>query len=754
MKSLENLHPTLQRQIKRNQIADSLFDDQSFEKFMNSISQAYHEADNDRYTIERTLEISSQEMRDLYQSLEEERRVIASVMSDGICIVDNHWNIIRINSEMERLLKNKSVDIENRHLFDYLKYRMSDENEHLNKARLESLIGETSNFHCEQGTIETPEHKNIYASFSINIIDKKKQKHEYLIIMHDITRQVEKENQLREAKNTAEKMSHIKSQFLANMSHEIRTPLNGIIGTTEILFNTCNVDACMPYYTIIMDSSKLLLSIVNDILDVTKMEYGEYTLLKSDCDFTHLFKNIMNMFGAFGSKDLKIQYSGINREPLWIQCDETRVKQILINLIGNAVKFTEAGAIDVDVSYEMLPGEDIKLSVAVRDTGPGIPDDKLAAIFDRFTQIEDATRKRHQGTGLGLSITKNLIELMDGKIFVESTLSVGSTFYFYIIVQKGNELTQNISPHQDISNRQESDQAALDVLVVEDNIVNQTIIKKQLENIHCHVTVASDEPSCMQALQENTFNIIFMDLHLPGITGIELTEKIRSQEKSNGTYTPIIACTSSNESEDKLHCLDAGMDDYLAKPYFQKTLYQLISRWCRIDNLSNEKPASKSISNKETKVCRDSSLSNHTNRPSDQIQKTTPIPADNHQHPVLRESDLHDFIHIDPTGNFLFELFDEYVKDTEKSIELLFNSKINNDTIVCHRICHSLKSSSATLGLARVSAICQELESDFSKSKTPIFPENIEQKIYSLKNEYSIAKEALVHYRERRNERR
>ena len=384
----------------------------------------------------------------------------------------------------------------------------------------------------------------------------------------DITEQQNTYKELEISKDLAERANISKSEFLANMSHEIRTPLNAINGFIALLKKQIPDQKALKYINIIESSSSSLLNIINDILDISKMESGKLEIEKTDFEARKEFEEITYLFDARSSeKNITLTLNIDDNIPKFLNSDLLRIKQIISNLLSNAIKFTDIGKkIDVNITYK-----DKYLNVSVKDEGKGIAKDKQEHIFEAFGQEDTSTTREFGGTGLGLSISSKLLELLGGDIKLNSELGVGSEFIFSIPVGIGSDIQEKEEIKED---------EVLDgkVLVVEDNKTNQLLIKILLEEINIDYDIANDGLEAVDMFKKKKYNLVLMDENMPNMSGIEATKHIINYEKENSLkHTPIIALTANALKGDRAKFLESGMDEYLTKPIEMDKLVKTMS---------------------------------------------------------------------------------------------------------------------------------------------------------------------------------
>ncbi|MFT3937019.1 MAG: ATP-binding protein [Chitinophagaceae bacterium] len=395
----------------------------------------------------------------------------------------------------------------------------------------------------------------------------------FWFIINRVRRQNQLITQLDASEKQVKEAARVKENFMANMSHEIRTPLNAIIGFTSLLKKKTLDETSAGYVTAIQQSGENLLTIVNDILDISKFEAGMMRIELVVFSLRELLHSIETMF-LQKTKEKKISLSITADEdvPNLLEGDASRLTQILVNLVGNAIKFTDSGSITVTAKDNGTNNNTIQLSFAVTDTGIGISEDELSGIFERFKQAEASITRKYGGTGLGLSIVKDLVTLQNGSITVESTPGKGSTFRFIIPYKVVDQDLQIIPASQIYNTLPESLQPAK-ILVVEDNEINQSLMKHLLGSWGLTYTIAESGMKAIEYLQQESFDLILMDIQMPEMDGYSTAQEIRQTLRLN---TPIVAMTAHAMAGEREKCISLGMNDYISKPIKESVLLNTI----------------------------------------------------------------------------------------------------------------------------------------------------------------------------------
>lgn len=497
--------------------------------------------------------------------------LVASKTENGVSISDKTGRVKWINTALSKMIGYQLDELIGKRTGDLLKGADTDV-KMLNQAR--DGVRKSIPYNLELKVYKkdgTP----IWLSISNTpILDQQGNIEREIEIINDISDRKLAEIQLLVAKEQALQLSKAKEMFLSVMSHEIRTPLNAVIGITNILLSEENLDHQVQPLNLLKFSSDNLLNLINDILDFSKMEIGKMELEYKRFNIRALVKDIVDSLAfKINEKGIELKYKISADLPELVRGDKTRLYQILINLINNAIKFTEKGFVKISIDVVKITKQHTFIHFEITDTGIGIPEDKFEDIFESFTQAAANTSRKYGGTGLGLSITKKLIELYSGEIKVKSILEKGSTFYF--------DLKFDSLKEEDMEVKEGSNAIKIlntKVLVVDDNEINRILARKVLTKFQIEVVTAESGLEALELLQAKDFDVVLMDIHMPGMSGYEVTANLRAIDDVYFKELPIIALTASIMNEELDAIYKYGMNDYQLKPFKPDELIEKIAK--------------------------------------------------------------------------------------------------------------------------------------------------------------------------------
>ncbi|HNV23379.1 MAG TPA: PAS domain S-box protein [Candidatus Omnitrophota bacterium] len=503
-------------------------------------------------------------------------RVILDNSAVAITLTDDQERIVSWNKFTEHLLGMKRSDL-------YLRpVKSLYPPEEWKKIRSENIRKLGSKHHFETKVLKK-DNQTIDVDLSVNVL---RNANDEIIgsvgILQDITEQKKAKEILVQAKIAAESANTTKSLFLANMSHEVRTPMNTILGMLDLTLDTSLNDEQRDNIIVAKEAAKNLLNLLNDILDLSRVEAGKIKLEQIEFHLPNVIKNVCKGMAVLArDKKLEIVSAVDPQVPILLKGDPLRLRQILINLINNAIKFTHAGNITISVEKVSQESNRVILKFAVKDQGIGIPKDRQNKLFEIFSQVDDSTTRKYGGTGLGLAICKRLVEMMSGKIWVESDEGKGSTFFFtpeFEVVDKDPNtfLLEQDAPTVDEKFLEEK-LKGLKILLAEDNIVNQRMTVKILEKQGWIVEAVDNGQAVLDKLDQAHFDVVLMDSQMPIMDGFEATKMIRRNEEKTGKHVFIIALTGRAMEEDRQKCFAVGMDGFVAKPIDRKKLLEEIA---------------------------------------------------------------------------------------------------------------------------------------------------------------------------------
>jgi len=513
-------------------------------------------------------------------------------------------------------------------------------------------------------------------------------------VARDITKLKETNLELKQAKEVAERSLKVKELFLANMSHEIRTPMNGIIGMIDLMEGTSITPDQKHYIQTIKKSSETLLNILNDILDLSKIEAGKMQLKREPVKLRSTMDKIYALFAQQAlAKNINLYYHLSDKLPEYVMIDETRLLQILSNLISNAIKFTEGGgSIDIDLKKARIPGQKNMIRCVVSDSGIGISPENIRRLFGIFSQIDNSTTKSYGGTGLGLAISKELARLMGGKIGVYSTLGLGSSFWFTFEAEPTEKtiIVEDKIVDNDITIDGYFEEEQPKVLLVDDNGVNRQVAGEILKKSGCIVTLVENGKKAIELVAENNYDLIFMDIQMPEMDGVTATRKIKEMELE--VQPPIVAMTAYSMKEDKERFLSQGLDDYIAKPIRANDLLNKVRQWVLDEQIFN--------SNGD----------------------------DEDEHGEILNMDTVNQL-IDLGGeDMVNQVFDDFLEETTEQIESSLEAVSKNDYEEIRKHLHTLKGNAGTLGVEKLSKVAEMIERNI---KNEIF-KNLEEDLKLL----------------------
>ncbi len=491
---------------------------------------------------------------------EEKFRNIFESFQDLYFRCNLYGSILMVSPSIKELLGYQSFEVVGKHIDDYYLYNPRA------KKILSELKTEKTLKNVEVSIVkQNGEVRQCICNIRM-VRHNKNEPYEIEGVVRDITQLKITNQQLINANDISENSLRVKEQFLANMSHEIRTPMNGIIGMIDLLDESKLDTTQKNYVGTLKKSSAILMDILNDILDLAKIEAGRMELKKSTFSLPFIVDKIHALFTPMASTNKVSLHYHINKSlPKIISTDETRLIQILSNLVSNSLKFTQKGG-SIDIGFELIEQNGNKgiIRVDVRDSGIGISEENQKLLFKSFEQLDASTTKSYSGTGLGLAISKQLVTLLGGQIGVFSNPGLGSTFWFTFKVSFPEKQIAPIEKKETISTKSKASLLKKKVLVVDDNLINREVAKEILQKSGCNVTVAESGEDALALLKNKTFEVILMDIQMPGMDGIETTKEIRELNLANAPK--IIAMTAYAMKEDEERFLKLGMDGYLAKP--------------------------------------------------------------------------------------------------------------------------------------------------------------------------------------------
>ncbi|WP_375501089.1 ATP-binding protein [uncultured Nostoc sp.] len=646
----------------------------------------------ERMVLEQSLFQGANEANLLLRNLKASKQYIDQIvtsMADALLVTTLSGEIKKINYAAQNLLQYSEIELIGQPITKVIK---EVNNYQLMIRDIESIDTHNQNISPLVKEVEsicyTKSGKTITVAFSSSIVKTEIEHFQgYVYILRDMTERKQAEL--------------AKQEFLAMISHEVRTPIASVIGMASLLLYTELADEQQEFVETIYNSGNSLLKIINDFLDFSKIQSGNLELEEEAFGLRNCINEALYMLGPTArEKGLKLTFLDTPELPNTIVGDITRLRQVLINLLSNAIKFTETGSIEVsvitrknsDINHSSTANTE-EIQFSVKDTGIGIPRDRLERLFKVFSQVDSSITRQYGGTGLGLAICKQLCELMGGRIWVESELSVGSTFYFTIAASvipeesgvKSQELfLLSARKSYPVSSYQSLDPHKLRILLTEDNLVNQKIALKQLQSLGYSADVAGNGKEALQLLEKIPYDLILMDCQMPVLDGLETTKEIHRWPKSSfvsGRRPVVIAMTANAMKEDQQMCLDAGMDDYLSKPVIKEKLAAALERW-----------GGAIFREKETDVLE---------------QTVSTIDVDSFELPIDWKR-LHQL--SENNSEFELELLQLFVEDIQPRLEVIKIAIATHDYNQLALETHQIKGASTNMGVTTMYLAAEKLE--------------------------------------------
>ncbi len=502
----------------------------------------------------------------LFDTLTLAKDLAVDSLAEGLVVVDNDEKIIYFNQKAEQIYEKISL------------------------GKAEPILEDMNDCILEKKNIIRD--KQIYAVGSY-MVEQESTYYGKMYVLTDVTdnyhytkRMQEQAEIMKELKEQAEAANQAKSLFVSNMSHEIRTPMNAIVGLTEVLLRKDWPMEDKKYLLNIKSSGKALLDIINDLLDFSKIEAGKFVITRDTYDIAQMLRDIQVIGDTrIGDKDVKLVMDVDREIPRLLYGDSLRIRQVLINIMNNAIKFTDKGSVTVQVQAKQREGKRVQLDFSVKDTGQGIKKQDLEHLFNAFTQVDLKKNRGKEGTGLGLAISRQLVELMGGTLLVESEYGKGSEFYFTL--WEGIESEENIGDFGEV--KEQAGDAGKDmftftlpeatILLVDDNEINREVAQALLEPFEMKIDVVSNGKEALDLVQQNHYDLVFMDHYMPVMDGVEATRRIRSLEGDYYKNLPILALTADAVQGVKEEFLAAGMNDFVSKPIAMKDITSALTRW-------------------------------------------------------------------------------------------------------------------------------------------------------------------------------
>lgn len=618
-----------------------------------------------------------------------DKNAILENIMDGFILIDSSGQIIDHNTNVLEILDVSEETLKKQNILEFLPNELAHE---LKKDLDKNDPGIPNEFIGKRHETSLINIGNLTYDFEISITNNYTEDEDtFSIFLRNVTNKKDTLKNINEAKINAERMAKAKSTFLSNMSHEIRTPLNVIIGLSEIIKKNSKMDIALLRKNLdgIDYSAQNLLSIVNDILDFSKIEAGKLTIQSIDFNLREVVAKLADGFEIKAREKGLDLIAEIEQEvPHIVIGDQFRLNQILNNLIGNAIKFTKSGQITINVDLVSQNEEEIGLQFKVKDTGIGIPSDKLNRIFDSFYQVEDPESSKITGTGLGLAITKELINLQNGTLDASSIVDEGSVFKFTLQFKRSK--LKSLSNSVTINKKQVKNLEGLKILVAEDNKMNQFYIRQLLNNLKVEVDIAENGEEAVEIYQNSNdkYDLILMDMHMPIMNGFEAISTIRKSNEYSLKKVPIVVCSADVFPEARKNAIKAGIDFYLTKPLHEDAIKEVLF-W-----LISDEENTPEIITETTTIDTASEEKQSSSVDIDQLLET-----------------------FDNDEEFIISLLEIFIKITPEDYKSLRNCVDREYYVRASSLAHKMKSSFMNLGMTNHGHHLQIIESNIIKKE-------------------------------------
>ena len=687
------VHPLLERQLRKLGFEEKApSTPEEWRVLVEQVSQTYAEAYQARYQLEQSVSQGLRDLKDAQETLKRQTAEIGGERDHFRSLVDGSPAVIFTLSVRDGSFSYLNPAFEALTGFSrevwlgqaFLQLCLADDRPKAIAAIHQVVIGEGNRIF--RLNVRTRSGEHCCLEVELRLFPRGGSVPQILGVARDTTQHDRTERDLRAAKEAAEAASREKSEFLANMSHEIRTPLNGVIGMTGLLLETDLDPQQRDYVETIRTSGDTLLTLINDILDFSKIESGRLELENQPFNLRESISSNLDLVAAPASeKGLALACHFPDDLPEQVVGDVTRFRQILVNLLSNGVKFTEAGRVDVLVSWQRTGPDRAELEIQVKDSGVGIPEDRIDHIFEAFSQADASTTRRFGGTGLGLTISKHLTELMGGRIWVVSEVGAGSTFHFTIQVRLADARQVPGQERQSAQiDRNLARKMPLRILVADDSVVNQKVARMFLERMGYRCDLAANGLEVLEALQRQPYDVVLMDVQMPELDGLETTRRIRKHSPED-KQPRIIAVTAGAMRGDREKCLAAGMDDYVSKPVQAEELQAALLRGSSLTLAELESAAAE--------------------EPVDPAE----VAEIRSGQAGINLAVLSDLYRLRP--QVMKDLVENFLASAADRVAAVQEAVTRGDDEALERAAHSLKGSCGTLGATRMAEVCSDLVS-------------------------------------------